>query len=293
MSEAHGVADASGAYDHPHSGPTVGEILRGGRESAGLKVEDVSAQLKLSPRQVRALEEERYDQLPGKAFLRGFVRNYARLLQLDGDALVAKLEAPSVSPMFGTSIAPTRGELPQAGSHVKVWQAWTLPAILLAVIAAGAYLEWKKPEPPVNAAPAVAAEPAATSTTIETPPPARVSNTPTTSTAIAPPTPNAAGSPNVARATAAATSTGTSKLNAALGEIELSFRERSWVEIRDRSGQVLMSQNNPAGSHQALKGTPPLSLVIGNAEDVHLIYNGKPVDLAPHNVKNVARITLR
>jgi cytoskeleton protein RodZ len=39
----------------------------------------VAQQLKLAPRQVRALEEENFGMLPGRTFTRGFMRNYARL----------------------------------------------------------------------------------------------------------------------------------------------------------------------------------------------------------------------
>jgi len=41
-----------------------------------------------------------------------------------------------------------------------------------------------------------------------------------------------------------------------------------------------------------VRGTPPFSLVIGNASHVRLTYNGKPVDLAPHIKVDVARLTI-
>ena len=60
--------------------------LRAAREAAGLSLDEVAQQLKLAPRQVRALEEDDFGVLPGRTFVRGFVRNYARLLNLDADA---------------------------------------------------------------------------------------------------------------------------------------------------------------------------------------------------------------
>jgi cytoskeleton protein RodZ len=49
---------------------------------------------------------------------------------------------------------------------------------------------------------------------------------------------------------------------------------------------------NEGGQTQTVSGQPPFDLTIGNAVDVTLRYNGKPVDLAPHTRQNVARFTL-
>src|SRR5207249_6781224 len=69
----------------------AGAQLRATREAFGLSLEEVAQQLKLAPRQVIALEDEDFAQLPGRTFVRGFARNYARLLNLDGDQLLALL----------------------------------------------------------------------------------------------------------------------------------------------------------------------------------------------------------
>jgi cytoskeleton protein RodZ len=65
------------------AGERVGKVLRAARLERGLDIEDVARQLRFAPRQVTALEEDEYDKLAGGPFLRGFVRNYAKLLQLD------------------------------------------------------------------------------------------------------------------------------------------------------------------------------------------------------------------
>ena len=71
---------------------STGAILAQAREAAGLSIEDVAVQLKLAPRQVVASERDDFASLPGRTFVRGFVRNYARLLKLDVDAALAALE---------------------------------------------------------------------------------------------------------------------------------------------------------------------------------------------------------
>lgn len=72
--------------------PTPGAVLAAHRREAGLSVADVSDKLKLSKRQVEALEADDYRALPGNTFVRGFVRNYARLLGLDAQPLIQFLD---------------------------------------------------------------------------------------------------------------------------------------------------------------------------------------------------------
>jgi len=75
-------------------------MLLNARRQAGLSVDDIVAKLKLSRRQVEALEADRYGDLPGNTFVRGFVRNYARLLKLDPQPMLSYLEQhlPSEAP---------------------------------------------------------------------------------------------------------------------------------------------------------------------------------------------------
>ena len=70
---------------------TLGSALRKAREQQGLSVADVVSQIKLAPSQIEALESEAYEKLPEMAFVRGFVRSYAKLLHLDVLPLLALL----------------------------------------------------------------------------------------------------------------------------------------------------------------------------------------------------------
>ena len=72
--------------------PSVGQQLRAAREARGLTADDVAKAIKLSFRQVKALEADDWPNLPGKTIIRGFVRNYARLLTLDSSQLMTDLD---------------------------------------------------------------------------------------------------------------------------------------------------------------------------------------------------------
>jgi cytoskeleton protein RodZ len=66
----------------------------------------------------------------------------------------------------------------------------------------------------------------------------------------------------------------------------------AWIEIKDSSDRMLVSSLNPPGSERVVRGRPPYSLVIGNASQVTITYDDKPVNLAPHIRQDVARFTI-
>lgn len=61
----------------------AGRLLREERERKGLTHEDVAERTRLRPNIIRAIEGEEWASLPSPAFLRGFLRNYAKVLSMD------------------------------------------------------------------------------------------------------------------------------------------------------------------------------------------------------------------
>lgn len=70
----------------------IGPKLAAAREAKGLSTAEVASKLRLGVRQVEALEADAFDRLPGEVFVRGFVRNYARFLELDAEELLPSQE---------------------------------------------------------------------------------------------------------------------------------------------------------------------------------------------------------
>ena len=336
---------------------TAGAMLAAARARAGLSIDAVAQQLKLGVRQVQAIEEDNFAALPGRTFVRGFVRNYARLLKLDGDAVLAALPGSSAPALEAPSLhetAPSIGELPTSGGNRPGWTRWAIPLTLLAIIAGAAAYEFLRPtgdarhagtkdtaavathaepakpaaesgvvalpnpippgggstgdagngappHPPSASAAAPAAVPdaaahvgvpgapgaAAPSSPVASPAPPPIRAVPSPATTKAIPAPTTA-------ATTALTTPTTPTTAATVGDVTLAltYKDSSWTEIRDRTGRVLLSRMNEGGQTQTVAGQPPFELTIGNATDVTLRYNGKPVDLAPHTRQNVARFTL-
>jgi cytoskeletal protein RodZ len=72
------------------SSTPFGEHLKREREMRGVSLEEIAAATRISTRFLEAIENERWDQLPGGVFNRGFIRSIARFLGLDEDSLVAE-----------------------------------------------------------------------------------------------------------------------------------------------------------------------------------------------------------
>src|SRR5215472_7669732 len=164
--EAHEQAASVPAPDGP------GARLRAARENAGLSLDQAAQQLKLAPRQVQALEEEDFAHLPGRTFTRGFVRNYARLLNLDSDDLLAMMPDATHAPALNAPALQSTGamiaELPSRAERGPGVARWMIPLVLVACVVAAAGYEWYRgglSNPDEGArAPAAAAKPAVSNT---------------------------------------------------------------------------------------------------------------------------------
>ncbi|MFB0937235.1 MAG: DUF4115 domain-containing protein [Propionivibrio sp.] len=281
-------------------GINVGLQLRTARESRGISVDEVSSALKLSPRQVEALEANDWSRLP-KTIIRGFVRNYARFLDLDAGSLMAALDGmtlpqgPELKVQVGSPVSMPKEGGADRRDYVRVFSG--LIVLLLAILAY--YLvpaeTWRTTLDSIKeivqtkkkvAEPATetvkdggqvsALEvPAATAVAVSDAP------APADSTTVDQPTPTSAQPLPVSASPSSSPNT-----------LVFTFSQPSWVEVRDRTGQIVFSQLSQAGSRREVNGQPPFSLVVGNSSHVALQYKGNPVDLSKRSKDDVARLTL-
>ena len=110
----------------------AGAVLAGAREALHLSVLDVARQLKLSPAQVEALESGTYERLPGRVFVRGFLRNYAKLVKVDPQPLLRSIEGDVPKPELTEMRTPDETVMPRGESS-----RWPLYSALGAVIVVG------------------------------------------------------------------------------------------------------------------------------------------------------------
>ncbi|MFP5422387.1 MAG: RodZ domain-containing protein [Gammaproteobacteria bacterium] len=81
-----------------------GETLRKAREGRGWTIAEVAAQLNLTPQRLSQVEQGAFDKLPGHTFARGYVRAYAKLLDIDQNRLVLEFDQFTGSDAAGSSV---------------------------------------------------------------------------------------------------------------------------------------------------------------------------------------------
>jgi cytoskeleton protein RodZ len=280
------------------AGPGPGRTLARLRAERKLSVTDVAQRLKYGARQIEALEAEEFGKLPGATFVRGMVRGYAKLLEIDPEPLLGSLDHLYVPGEISLDLRAKRVPFPQGGNRRRGTGVYLVLSLIVIVAVAGVLYEWR-----VGALPWRVASHAAQSQPMPAKPqPILAEESPRAEPPplpVAPPPPAPAPAEKPAPAAAPASAPQASAQSAAPpqaaggeGRIRMEFSGESWVEIKDKDGQMLMSQLNPTGSRRVVSGKAPLSLVIGNAANVRLLYNDKPVDLKPYIQIEVARLTL-
>lgn len=112
----------------------VGLALRAARERLGMSVHDVAERIKFAPKQVEALEANDFAHLPEPAFLRGFVRSYARVLQLDEAALIAALPGAAPAKQAENGAQTVDVVFPVMKSLRRVNAVWLAGSFVVAIV---------------------------------------------------------------------------------------------------------------------------------------------------------------
>ncbi len=309
----------------------LGASLREARTRAGMSVADVAAQIRLSPRQIEALEAEEFQSLPELPFLRGFVRSYAKLLQLDAEPLLSTLPDPHP---VSARIEPVSVDVPFNIQQLSAQQnrIWLIASVLVLVVVVALAL-WQLNSPKVNkidqaqsstvqsitlpaleSAILAASEVAAntelpTSAVSESVAPAVI--TPKLEAAkvvvttpkpvveipkaiVVEKTAVVAAPKVVAKSNATDSAVVATAPAVKVGKYRLVFSGESWVEVKNPEGKVLYSQIYQPGNELNLSGLTAYEVVLGHAQMVQIYRRGKEVDLQPYinSSSEVARLTL-
>jgi cytoskeleton protein RodZ len=289
---------------------SLGEALRRERLRRNLELNWIAQELKIPVSMLNAIEEERFDKLPGGVFTRSFVRQYARVLELNENEILGELghilvpeveEPPANPPQTADALIPL--------SRMTEWQALRDPAarwssmigagglvIAAVVAAAGVYSLWQGPRIPLapvrkapaairpSAPPVEAAGPAA---------PVAESTPPAANEHGGAPAPGAPTAPRSADRVAAATGPvlagGNSPAPPASSptpapeanpnapvRVEVTADQATWISLR-ADGKEVFAGLLEAKQIQTAAANRNVRLRLGNAGGVSVRLNGQPI----------------
>jgi cytoskeleton protein RodZ len=241
----------------------TGTMLANARAAAGLELSDIARDTRVPLRHLKALEEDRHDELPALPYAIGFVKSFARAVGLDPETVAGQFRAETSKgahvPSMGTLEPLDERRLP---SQALVYGS---VALVIAVIAglsawgAGAF------DPPPPAAIETASAPPPAPAAVETAPAA---------VAVA-----AAGAPAPAIA--------------ASGPVVLTAREDVWLKVYDGATKTsVMTGTLAAGQSFSVPATPGLQLWTGKAGALDVTIGGRPIPPLGGPVETVKNISL-
>jgi cytoskeleton protein RodZ len=267
----------------PDREPSIGERLRAAREAQPLSLTQISAALRIEPRFLTALEENRLEDFPAPVFAKGFLKQYGNLLGLNERDLLAQYYRQA-----DVRDAPVVHHKPIRLRDDDQVRHWVAGAVVLCLIGGGIAAWWiSQPvvEPVIverATGPAPARSAPAPTPTVEP-----VRDEFALDSAVPPDVP-AVVDPLIESPVADEASIGVAAV-----QIELNFAEDCWTEISDAQGERLFYGLGSAGSRAHFDATLPISIFFGNAGGVELTLNGNPYAIpAGSRQGNLARFVI-
>ncbi len=258
-----------------HTDLSVGEILRRTRVHYGQSLEQIEQVLRIRAIQLEALETGDIEKLPGRVYAIGFVRAYAEYLGLDGDKMVQLFKQQSGGKQNRAAL-----QFPVAADDTKVP---TFPAVgvgiaLCVAVAIGGYLllgnkggDESIPSVPDAMQEQTLSEAPSIIPSSEPPPqpPPMFNETGTDTVGL---TTDPATGAVISEAAPAGTDEVTT---AAIQRVVITIEDNSWVEIRNATGKVLLSQVLKPGDQFLVPNEPGMTLSTGNAGGLTVTLDGK------------------
>ncbi|MCF6337056.1 MAG: DUF4115 domain-containing protein [Gammaproteobacteria bacterium] len=299
----------------------AGDRLRIARESRDLSIDDVAARLKLDVRKIRALEQGDIADFPAPVFAAGYLRAYARLMELPEEEVLADFtELASVhdqvidpaSAVNNETYSKMTNEISSqfslrdksSGNH------WGKAGLAGVVIVGLVYFLWPISErentdvvgvmdtktsaglagKTVGIAipvPDVVTEKVVSDT------PAVEAQNPAVRERTAETDPHAMVTPELSAEPVAVSEVESEAPDTDLNsELILIFNSDSWAEVQDVRGQRLMYRLGKAGTQRVVTGVAPFVVQLGYVQGVDILYNGAVYDLSKYANRRSVRLRI-
>lgn len=276
----------------PSEQRTVGQILKAHREQANVSIEALCTPLKLSELQIKRLENDEFKALGPVTFVKGYIKNYCRELNVDSTPILAMMPAPP-EPTKPANMQSFSRRTEKEASDSRLMLVTYI--ILAVVIGSSALWFWQNATPideqtnNINIGNTMMSKRQATqSASIDQQKSANEANelrqqslAQSNETLDEHVLADQTNQPTLANTDSAVNST-----------LEMVFNDESWVEIHDGEGEKVAFGVKKAGYVMTLSGQPPFTVVLGKHDAVEVTLDGKPVDISAFPENRLAKFTL-
>lgn len=280
-----------------------GGALRAKRIEQALSTQAVAKQLRLGNAQIEALEQNDFSALPEPTIVKGFIRNYAKLLKIPAEPILAAYaELMPRTEQYAFAVGP--GINMKISENAKPGSARYLILTVLLLLGLGAWFFYQhyiqKPDvvsPMPEMAEMFPEELALQMTTpneqqsvIDTQEILDEATTEESALSVEAPESDVA----TANSEVIAQPQDTAVIEAVVSKTKLEFNatQETWLSVVNKSGKEVYNKILYPGNRDVVEVEQPSEIVVGNAHGTTLIVDGKRVDLAPHTRINVARVQL-
>ena len=269
-----------------------GERCRKAREAMGWTTAEAAKRMHLSQTYLLALEADDYERLPEATFVKGYLKNYARLLGLPADEVANTFQQMINEDAFDKPLElPSMPRKPGLLARPLVW------VLLLVLIGVAAVIFWpegsSEPEEadvaPMGQSSGEAEEQAVPLESDE----AMTEDADTTMASADEPTDSVPEQDEAEVVEEAPTIDPALLAPNGQDRLVFNFSANCWLEVKDARGRVLRQGEQAAGAEMTVDGKAPFSLKIGNAAAIsELFLNGDVVTLPTDSPGRVVKLTL-
>lgn len=295
MSVEQDKTEKAPSYDNPKR-ILPGRRLRAAREATHMTVTEIANHLRLDPKLINSLEEDKYDDLPGDAYVCGYLRSYARILKLPENEIV--LAFTQGQDIKAALIPENINILPVRQVQKRLLQLGIVLILMLLITAGFLWIaeqlhifDFKRTAttPSSDAVPTGVQQQPSIGNTMPSTSGADTSPVETTTSPINQTTPDTATefkSPGAEAVPDPKLETGHTVI------LRLKYQADSWTDVQDANGNQIVYRLVTKDSVLTLRGEPPLRVVLGYAKGVKVSYQGKPFDFSNYVKDDVAMFTV-
>ncbi|MFC3150228.1 RodZ domain-containing protein [Litoribrevibacter euphylliae] len=293
----------------------VGKILASARSEQGMTTDMVAARLCLTEGYIKALEAGQYETLPGDTFIRGYLRNYADIVGLNGEELVRIYIEQQNSAREAEALEASQRQKSSGSNKLPILGLAIVILVVIAVVIGLGMEEGKNSqsdststatEPEISSSEAENVQSVEANSSLdvveETTPESRLDeeqpSDPVTSdesevteemSVNEQPEQDMLESVSEIEADSEDLQAEEQVLADVKEELSFTFTGDCWYQVVDSTGAKLAERTKSAGDTSSVEGIPPFTITLGDTTAVELMFQGQSVDLSPYFERKSAR----